>query len=348
MGCNNCNNGKEVEAEIFTTEEEALNKLSSKKLKMKRQDILLKNKAPNELNSQLKNLLTKKFSSIDSNIEFNEISMEDFEKILDKNPCYKRILNNLNEEINNILFEYDSKYKNILPIKIKNSSGEIQYYQGSYNSEGKCHGMGTWTQNNYIYFGNFVNDEFSGKGVLINPKGNYYFGDWKHNKLNGQGNLIIDEIDSYQGDFKDNKKSGEGIENFQNLDVYFGHFYNGEKSGNGKYIFGNGSAYEGTFNNSKINGNGQIKLNDGKKYVGEFKNGKISGKGELIYDNGVKFKGQYLMNKKEGDGEYIWPDGKKFKGNWKNNILEHGIFEDKENKIVEKINNKNGNINSKN
>ena len=341
MGCKLCKSENDNEKEIYTFEEEKPNRQAKIK------DILLKNKSPNKLNSTLEKLLTKKFSSIDSNISFCEISVDKFEEILNKNAYYKRTLNNLKEEIKDILFEDDIKYDNIIPIKIKGPSGEIQYYQGSYNSEGKCHGPGTWVQNGNIYFGNFCNDEFSGKGIFINEKGDYYFGDWNHNKCNGQGSLIIDGIETYQGDFKDNKKWGEGIENIKNLDVYFGHFYNGEKNGNGKYIFCDGSAYEGKFNKSIIDGNGKIKFNDGKKFVGEFQNGIITGNGELSYENGVKFKGEYLMEKKNGNGEYIWPDGKKFKGKWKDNKLEQGIFEDKENKIVEKIDNKNGIIKKK-
>ena len=336
MGCKNCKWENENETEIFTIDDEKLNK------KMKRKDILLKSKTPNKLNSTLKKLLKKKFSEIDSNISFEEISMDKFEKILNKNPYYKRTLKNLKEEINEILFEENIKYDNIIPIKIKGPSGEEQYYQGGYNDNGNCHGPGIWVQNNNIYFGNFTNDEFSGKGIYINSKGDYYFGNWTHNKCNGQGSLVVDGIETYQGDFKNNKKWGEGIENFKNLDIYYGHFYNGEKNGNGKYIFSDGSVYEGKFNNSKIDGNGKIKFKDGKKYIGEFQNGEITGKGELIYDNGVKFKGEYLMEKKNGKGEYIWPDGKQFKGIWKNNVLEQGVFEDKDNKIVEKIKNKNG------
>ena len=343
MGSDCCKG--EYEKEIYTIEDEEtrIGEFSSKKKSLKIKDFLFSKKNQNRLNPDLKKLLTKKFYSINQNIKFDEMSMQNFEEILKKNNYYKRIINNLKEEINNILFADNIKYVNIVPIKIS-FSGVTQYYQGSYNSEGKCHGPGIWSQKNNIYIGNFYNDEFSGKGIFIDSKGNYYFGDWKHNKCNGQGNLIIDGIQAYQGDFKDNKKWGEGIENLKNSDVYFGHFYKEEKNGNGKYIFSEGSAYEGNFNNSKINGKGSIKFNDGKKFIGEFENGIIKGKGELYYDNGIIFKGEYLKNKKNGNGEYIWPDGKKFKGIWKNNILEQGTFEDKENKIKESIRYKNGKI----
>lgn len=347
MGGNCCGGERESEKEIFTTAEDVINRNSLKKMRSRRKNFLFTKKEVKAMNSDLKNLLKKKFSNIDSSLQFTEISPTTFDEILNKNPYYKRIINNLEDELIDIIFEDDTEYENIVPIKITDSSGDKQYYKGSYNSEGKCHGPGIWCKNNNIYFGNFHNDEFSGKGIFIHKNGNYYFGDWKHNKCNGKGSLVIDGIEAYNGDYKDNKKCGEGIENLNNLDVYYGHFYNDQKKGNGKYIFSNGTSYEGTFNNSTIDGTGKIRFNDGKKYNGELKDGEINGKGEFSYNNGIKFKGEYIMNKKNGSGEYIWPDGKKFKGNWKNDIPEgNGIYEDKDNKISEVIKYKNGHINS--
>ena len=299
-----------------------------------------------KLDSDLKRLLTNKFSKINKEIKFEAISQNKFNEILNQNEHYKRIINSLKEEIDNFDYEEEIEYDDIYPIKIEDSSGDIQYYQGCFNYKGQCHGPGTWVKNKNIYFGNFCNDEFNGKGVLIKPDGKYYLGDWKHNKCNGKGNIVIDGINVFEGEFNDNEKCGEGIEHYQNNDVFVGNFYKGIKKGHGKYIFSDGTTYEGTFNKSEIDGEGKIKFNDGKKYIGQFKEGEISGKGELSYENGIKFKGEYLNNKKNGDGEYIWPDGKKYKGKWKEDIPQgQGIYEDKENKISESIKYKNGHIN---
>jgi len=347
MGSKCCGGEKEYGKEIYITrdEETTFEKKIERNTLLRGKNPLFSEKPSNELNSTLTNLLDKKFSLIDSKIQFSAISKSKFDEILNKNVHYKRIINNLNEEINNIPFETDITYHDIEPIEITSGSGDRQYYKGSFNSEGKCQGPGVWTQKNNIYLGNFYNDEFSGKGIFINENGDYYFGEWKNNKYNGVGSVVIKGIEVYQGEFKDNKKSGEGIENFPNMDIYFGHFDSGKKHGNGKYIFSDGTAYEGQFDGSKIDGKGKIHFNDGKKFCGEFQEGIISGKGELLYGNGIKFKGQFLNNKKNGKGEYIWPDGKKFKGKWKNNIPDgHGTFEDKENKIVETIKYKNGHI----
>ena len=346
MGDFCCKEKRQIDEEIIVT---SITNIESSPTKVsKRSNTLFSStKKYDKLDSDLNQLLIKKFSKIDQGIKFEVISPKKFNEILNKNKYYKRIIKSLKEEIDNILYEENTEYDDISPIKIVDSSGEIQYYQGCFNQKGQCHGPGTWIKNNNIYFGNFYNDEFSGKGLFIKSKGDYYFGDWKHNKCNGYGIEVIDGIIVYEGEFNDNKKSGEGIEHYDNNDVYVGHFYKGIKKGNGKYIFSDGTTYEGTFNKSNIDGNGKIKFNDGKKYVGEFKEGEITGKGELFYENGIKFKGEYLKNKKNGEGEYNWPDGKKFKGKWKEDIPEgQGSYEDKENKIYESIKYKNGHINA--
>ena len=341
-----CKEKREIDNDLIATKESYRESLSTKR--SKRSNALFSTKKKFEkLDSDLKRLLTNKFSKLDLGIKFEAISPNKFKEILNKNEHYERIINSLKEEIDNFLYEEETEYDDISPLKIETSSGDIQYYQGCFNMKGQCHGPGIWVKNNNIYFGNFCNDEFSGKGVFINPKGDYYFGDWKHNKYDGKGNVVIDGMNVFEGEFNNNEKYGEGIEHFKNNDVFVGNFYKGIKKGNGKYIFNDGTTYEGTFNKSEIDGDGKIKFNDGKKYIGQFKDGEIHGKGELFYDNGIRFKGQYLKNKKDGDGEYIWPDGKKYKGKWKEDIPQgQGTFEDKENKISESIKYKNGHINS--
>ena len=351
MGSECCKIEKNPDREIYTLEtlETEIGKsksiTSNRRQKSKEFEIFSTKKKYNELNIDLKNLLTKKFSLIDKNIKFEEISIEDFENILNKNKHYKRIINNLSEDLDKIFYEEDNiVYEDIVPIKIYlEPNGKPQYFQGNYNIEGKAVGQGILIKNNDIYFGNFSKDKFNGKGIFINSKGNYYFGDWKNNKIEGKGQLIIDGIEAYKGDFKKNKKDGKGIENYKNFDVYYGDFKNNKKIGNGKYIFSNGDIYEGEFNNAIIDGKGKIKFKDGKIYEGNFKKGKIEGKGQLNYDNGIIFKGEFIKNKKEGKGEYIWPDGKTFQGNWKDDIPEgNGIFEDLDNELFEEIIYENG------
>ena len=351
MGSKCCETERNYEKEILTLDSQISISKNSTLIKnslRKELEFFSLKKQFNKLDSDLKKLLTKKFALIDENIKFEEITISEFENILNENIYYKRIITNLSDELNNIIFfEDDIVYNNIVPIRIfRDKKGNSQLYQGSFNSEGKAYGQGIWVKNNNFYFGNFYNDKFNGTGVFIDSKGNSYFGNWKNNQMEGKGRFIINGIESYKGFLRDNKKNGTGVENYNNYDVYYGEFFNNKKKGKGKYIFSNGDIYEGDFKNSKIEGKGKIKFKDGKIYEGDFKNGKMEGKGELIYDNGIRYIGGFIKNKKNGNGEYIWPDAKIFKGVWEKDIPKgKGNYEDIENNIFEEIVYKNGKIN---
>ena len=161
MGNDCCKIEKNPDREIYTLEtlETEIGKsksiTSNRRLKSKEFDIFSTKKKYNELNIDLKNLLTKKFSLIDKNIKFEEISIEDFENILNKNKHYKRIINNLSEDLDKIFYEEDNiVYEDIVPIKIYlEPNGKPQYFQGNYNIEGKAVGQGILIKNNDIYFG---------------------------------------------------------------------------------------------------------------------------------------------------------------------------------------------------
>ena len=159
MGGECCKSNGKDEKEIYTTTQEVLKNNSPKKIRSRRKDLLSAHTHKNlkKLNTELKNLLTKKFLKKDLDIKFNEISFATFEEILEKNPYYKRIIKNLEEDLNDIPYEIDTKFDNIVPIKIVDSSGDTQYYQGSFNYEGKCHGPGIWYKSNNIYSSHCIN-----------------------------------------------------------------------------------------------------------------------------------------------------------------------------------------------
>lgn len=318
------------------------------KYKSTRLNILYRMKRTQKLDDSLKSLLFDKFGSTNEELVFSEITREEYVEILKKNKFYQRMIKNFKEELNCIRFEEDVEYENVNPIKVEDCNGEIQYYQGSYNKEGKCHGFGIWSKDGDIYFGNFKDDEFSGQGLFINKNGGCYFGKWCEGKCNGKGQLIINDIMTYEGEYNNNKKEGKGIENFPDGGVYVGTFKGDQRDGKGKYIFPDGSIYEGNFKESQCDGFGKIYWSDGKNYIGKFSDGKINGRGEYTYKNGVIYSGGFENNKKQGDGEYKWPDGKMFQGKWINNKLNgDGIFIDINNGINEVIHYKEGKINEK-
>lgn len=285
-------------------------------------------------------LLSKKFKySSGQNIQFEEVDPDDFIRILWNGPIdFNNIRSKLNFKLNSIQFENDSKYKDINAIKITEPSGEIQYYQGSYNSRGQCHGEGIWLKDNNIYYGNFKNDEFNGQGLFVTGNGEYYFGDWKNGQCDGEGELYVNDSLAYKGNFRNNKKEGYGEEYYPDGGVYRGTFYNNQKNGLGTYTFCDGSIYEGNFKDSKYNGKGQIKWSNGNSFKGEFKDGRINGHGTYFWNDGSIFDGFFVNGRKQGDGQYIWPNGKTFRGQWNNNSLNgFGIFDDPTRGLQESI-----------
>lgn len=42
---------------------------------------------------------------------------------------------------------------------------------------------------NYIYLGNFIDNEIDGEGSYFWPDGRVYQGQWKENKMHGEGSL---------------------------------------------------------------------------------------------------------------------------------------------------------------
>ncbi len=268
---------------------------------------------------ELKLLLLKKICHKNDYLVIKNISNEEFDNQLKNKPKYYRIKNQLKNEIREIDFDSPA-YENICPFKITNvSDGEVQYYKGNFDFQGQCVGEGIWLNNYNIYYGNFRDDLFNGKGVFMNNRGDYYFGDWENGVPNGHGFIVFNGMRAYEGEFRDGLKCGKGIEVFPDGDYYQGEFMNGFREGKGKYNYAGGAFYEGTMKNSKFDGNGIFSWSNGQKYSGQFNNGKMNGHGTFIWKDGSSFTGYYSNNKKQGEGEYKWANGSALQGNWINN-----------------------------
>ena len=278
-------------------------------------------------NLSLPQLLDLKFrQKLGTNVQFSEISPNELKQALQINPFALNILEKMKLLINNINYEKDIIFDNINPIKVIEPSGEAQYYHGSFNQKGQCQGKGIWTKDGNVYYGNFKNDEFSGKGLFISPIGDYYFGEWKNSQLCGDGYLVVNNKIVYKGKFYKNKKCGKGEEILPNGDSYVGSFFDGEKNGNGSYIFNNGSVFKGNFKNSKYNGYGEMNWNLGKSYSGNFKDGKINSMGKMNFGDGSSFYANSNNNEITKSGTYLWNNGNSFQGYWDNNVKGSGIF----------------------
>ena len=267
----------------------------------------------------LKISLIKKLYSKNDYLVLKLISNEEFNNQLKNKPVFYRIKNQLKDKLRLISFD-ESYYQNACSFKITDvSSGEVQYYKGSFDSSGNCSGEGLWLNNYNIYYGNFRDDAFNGEGVYMNTRGDYYFGSWENGVPNGHGIIVFNGLKVYEGEFKDGQKWGNGIEVFPGGDTYQGEFANGQREGKGKYNFAGGAYYDGGMRNSKFDGEGEFSWANGQKYKGEFNNGKMNGHGTFVWKDGSSYTGYYSNNIKQGEGEYKWNNGSVLQGNWINN-----------------------------
>ena len=246
----------------------------------------------------LKVSLIKKLYSRNNYLVLKLISTEEFNNQLKNKPVFYRIKNQLKDKLRQINFD-DSYYQNACAFKITDvSSGEIQYYKGSFDSSGNCSGEGLWLNNYNIYYGNFRDDTFNGEGVFMNTRGDYYFGSWENGVPSGNGFIVFNGLKVYEGEFRDGQRWGNGIEVFPDGDNYQGEFANGQREGKGKYNFAGGAYYDGGMRNSKFDGEGVFSWSNGQKYQGEFNNGKMNGHGTFIWKDGSSYTGYYINNSK--------------------------------------------------
>ena len=272
------------------------------------------------------------------------ITISDRENTLDKYSIEEKDLNFFSKNKNKIK-KYTIKYND-----------ESSYYSGTFNSNWKRHGFGVLIilnkdvlskcENNnndnnvpfnsildneddnqnglsIKYIGFFKNNQFHGKGRLIDSLGNIFEGLFKNNLANGNGKLITQSGDIFIGNFLNDKPHGHGEIYYKDGSRYEGNLKASLKDGKGKFVYSDGSSYEGDFYNDQMHGKGLYKLGEGKFYSGDFFKGKMDGTGVFIWPDKKKYIGQYCKDKKHGYGIFIWPEGKRYEGEWKNG-KQHG------------------------
>ena len=86
-----------------------------------------------------------------------------------------------------------------------------------------------------------------GKGHFSYKENNdVYFGDWKNDKFHGRGTYIFSKGDRYEGNLEEGMKHGEGNYYYANGNVYRGQWYNDRKHGVGVFEYANtNEKYEG-------------------------------------------------------------------------------------------------------
>ncbi len=196
-----------------------------------------------------------------------------------------------------------------------------------------------YTSQNYDsaqYEGDIVNEERSGKGMILYSNGNSYNGEWKNDKRNGYGTFYWAEGKKYEGDWVKDERNGKGTFTWENGDKYIGDFNHGYRTGQGTYWWANGEIYSGGWFNNKLEGIGTDSLANGDVYIGNFKDGKRSGYGEF-YSGGHRimehtmgyavYKGNWENGEKNGQGAYYNRKGKlKTKGTFRNGSIPSGTI----------------------
>ena len=317
LNCSSCIYSNEISQLIFTPENENNNNPI--------QNNIIQEEKFLEIISQFYSTKNYHIQKITSQ-EFSELLTSRTKKILDeyedKIDDFKDLINN-NKSIGPLKFIFKNKYKDKEEEKSNSENNSLEfYYDGDFNGEGIINGKGTKImQNKYVYKGNFLNDEYNGKGILIKDNA-YIFGNWINGECKGKVLYKVDNEFEYEGNFENKKKNGCGIEKYNDGSQYEGNFIDNKKNGKGKYKFINGEIYEGNFKNDLYNGEGKyIWSQENRKYEGEFKNGIIDGKGIYTYEDGSIFNGIFKNGLKNGEGYIEFLDGKKYFGNWVNGEL---------------------------
>ena len=238
--------------------------------------------AAHEGHTELFKIILDKLS--ENNFTAEEISKEDFDKVLDSYPQVKRTI----ESTSNQMSEMDKEKENNSSLTklpsvhiTKKDTNEDSYFEGYSNSTGDIEYGSLLTKNGHYYKGNLSNYQFNGKGLYISPNGDYSLGDWENGESKGKGELVLQNGTKYVGDFVSNMKNGTGKENNEDGSVYEGNYVNNEKDGKGTITYKDGSVYRGDIVKGEMTGKGEYTWGDGRKYEGDFVNGNLNGKGKI-------------------------------------------------------------------
>ncbi len=225
-------------------------------------------------------------------------------------------------------------------LPVSETTTEIKKEKGSFTNEngdlyegemldGIPNGQGTMKYaDGTVYEGNWIDGKREGTGSYggADPSGVefIYSGDWENDERNGQGTETWVNGESYTGNWADGMKNGKGTTTYANGDVYEGEYKNGVINGQGTYIWANGDIYEGEFRDNIKNGHGTMTFADGDAFEGEFINGDIyQGTYTGKDTDGLSFvyEGEFSSGLPNGQGTCTWEDGNVKSGTWKNGVF---------------------------
>jgi len=185
----------------------------------------------------------------------------------------------------------------------------------------------TIPKDDYVYDGDYENDNINGKGKLFYQGKLKYDGEWKNGEFSGKGVLFNDNSSykSYEGIFKKGFFDGKGIlyRKDSSSKEYEGNFKKGQFNGEGTtfhFYSPTKTAYKGMFRDGKRNGKGCLYWDSGKvKEDGYYKDNFFI-KGKIFNDQGIIIRGGNFNKHSKLDGK-----GKKYE---KGKVFEEGSFKD--------------------
>jgi len=163
-------------------------------------------------------------------------------------------------------------------------------YDGEFDENGYQHGQGQMKTGNLIFIGKWMDgSKVSGIQEELDT-GNRYEGEFLNDQYNGKGEYHWKSTgDVYKGQWRNSQMDGEG-ELTSAQGTYSGQWKNSVMDGKGSFEF-------------KINDANTKR----KHYEGFFKEGKRNGHGVMFYVDGSMYTGEWVDGKREGEGEFQFP-----------------------------------------
>jgi len=180
-------------------------------------------------------------------------------------------------------------------------------YMGEYKNN-QPNGIGTKIGTDFVYQGNFINNERDGYGVHLN-KGldsetkSIFSGYFRDDSANGIGKLIYPDGEYYEGGFREGLYHGNGkLHRPTSGQTWIGFFKDGYMEGKGMLLLDNGMKYEGGFKKGFQHGKGMVTFEDKTSFFVEYNEGEYLGELENIPNFNTKRLALVIGNEKYSNG----------------------------------------------
>lgn len=192
----------------------------------------------------------------------------------------------------------------MLPAELTLPSGDAWF--GGLSADYKACGEGKMRYaNGDVYIGTVkMGGLKEGNGLQISPNGSNYKGEYVNDQFHGRGAFKFVDGATYEGEWSYGLRHGYGTMTYKTGNVYEGCWKEDKKHGQGKAIFLNGDTFTGSYLSDRRDGDGLTTFADTSKPPERalYKNGqlvKVKNAGKV--KNSVKFLGRKLGLRQHGD-----------------------------------------------